>query len=57
LIIGPPIKVEADPNEDITELLEELVKTMSTGKAASEAAQLTGRSRKEIYQLILDMKS
>jgi predicted DNA-binding transcriptional regulator AlpA len=30
---------------------------MSTGKAASEAAQLTGRSRKEIYQLILDMKS
>lgn len=55
LVIGPPPEraVEA---ADVDAILADLSKTMPTSKAAAEASRLTGVSKKELYQRLLDMK-
>ncbi|OCW57502.1 16S rRNA (cytidine(1402)-2'-O)-methyltransferase [Hoeflea olei] len=55
LAIGPgaaPVPSE----EDIDALLARLVAELPAGKAATEAARLTGQPRKQLYQRLLDMK-
>lgn len=42
---------------DASALLSELLQTMSTNKAASEAATITGKSKRELYQLALSLKA
>ncbi len=42
---------------DVDALLKELSATMPAGKAATEAAKLTGMSRKDLYQRLLDLKN
>lgn len=56
-IIGPPLKIEVDMDEDITPLLTKLSEDMSTSQAASEAARITGRPRKDLYQILVSMKN
>ncbi|RDJ16023.1 16S rRNA (cytidine(1402)-2'-O)-methyltransferase [Rhizobium grahamii] len=55
LVIGPPPEraVEA---ADVDAILADLAKTLPTSKAAAEASKLTGISKKELYQRLLDMK-
>ncbi|WP_183860774.1 MULTISPECIES: 16S rRNA (cytidine(1402)-2'-O)-methyltransferase [unclassified Rhizobium] len=55
LVIGPPPEraVEA---ADVDAILADLAKTLPTSKAAAEASKLTGVSKKELYQRLLDMK-
>ena len=56
LVIGPP-DAQAPPSDvDITDLLKSLIGDMSTGKAASEAARITGLPRKDLYQRLIEMK-
>lgn len=57
LVIAPPQEEEIDLDEDITPLLMKLSSEMSTSQAASEAARITGRSRKDLYQQLLALKS
>lgn len=56
LVIGPPPErgVEA---ADVDAILADLARTLPTSKAAAEASRLTGISKKELYQRLLDMKS
>lgn len=56
LLIGPPGEENENEVQDITTLLMELSEEMSTSKAAGVAAEMTGRSRKELYQLLLSLK-
>lgn len=56
LLIEPPSYDEIPDMEDVEKLLKDLVATMSSAKAAGEAAKLTGLPRKELYQRLLDMK-
>ncbi|OWW05458.1 16S rRNA methyltransferase [Rhizobium sp. R72] len=55
LVVGPPPErvVEA---ADVDAILADLARTLSTSKAAAEASRLTGISKKELYQRLLDMK-
>ncbi len=55
LVIGPPPErvVEA---ADVDAILAYLARTLPTSKAATEASKLTGVSKKELYQRLLDMK-
>jgi len=55
LVIGPPPErvVEA---ADVDAILADLARTLPTSKAAAEASKLTGVSKKELYQRLLDMK-
>ncbi|MEK1897585.1 MAG: 16S rRNA (cytidine(1402)-2'-O)-methyltransferase [Rhizobium sp.] len=55
LVIGPPPErpVEA---ADVDAILTDLARTLPTSKAAAEASRLTGLSKKELYQRLLDMK-
>ena len=55
LVIGPPPErvVEA---ADVDAILAYLARTLPTSKAAAEASKLTGVSKKELYQRLLDMK-
>ena len=53
VVLEPPQEKEIAAPE---ELLLELLKTMSVGDAASEAAGLTGRSKRDLYQIALDLK-
>ncbi|MBP1851401.1 16S rRNA (cytidine(1402)-2'-O)-methyltransferase [Rhizobium halophytocola] len=56
LVIGPPPD-EAPPSaEDVSGLLTSLLKDMPAGKAASEAARITGLPRRDIYQKLIEMK-
>lgn len=57
LVIAPPQEEDIDLDEDITPLLTKLASEMSTSQAASEASRITGRSRKELYQQLLTLKS
>ncbi len=55
------IVVEAAPSaeltlEQIADLLRQSLSTMKTKQAASHVAQLSGRSRQEIYRLALEIK-
>jgi len=55
LVIGPgstPLPSE----DDVDALLAKLVADLPAGKAATEAARLTGLPRKELYQRLLAMK-
>ena len=42
--------------EDVDRLLSALVKDMSAGKAATEAARQTGLPRRDLYQRLIDLK-
>ncbi|CAN7563560.1 16S rRNA (cytidine(1402)-2'-O)-methyltransferase [Rhizobium sp. LjRoot258] len=55
LVIGPPPErpVEA---ADVDAILTDLARTLPTSKAAAEASRLTGLSKKDLYQRLLDMK-
>lgn len=53
ILIAPPAQNEI---EDTEELLLELMQTMSVSKAASEAAILTGNSKRDLYQQALMLK-
>ncbi|MBX5184563.1 MULTISPECIES: 16S rRNA (cytidine(1402)-2'-O)-methyltransferase [unclassified Rhizobium] len=55
LVVGPPEPVET-PEADVEAVLADLVKTMPTAKAATEAARLTGLPRKVLYQRLLALK-
>ncbi|MBB3521864.1 16S rRNA (cytidine(1402)-2'-O)-methyltransferase [Rhizobium sp. BK456] len=55
LVVGPPEPVET-PEADVEAVLADLSKTMSTAKAAAEAARLTGLPRKVLYQRLLELK-
>ncbi|WP_394691874.1 16S rRNA (cytidine(1402)-2'-O)-methyltransferase [Hoeflea sp.] len=55
LVIGPgstPVPSE----EDVDQVLTRLAAELPAGKAATEAARLTGLPRKELYQRLLEMK-
>ncbi len=56
LLVEPPSYDDIPDIEDVEKLLKDLVSTMPAAKAAAEAAKLTGLPRKELYQILLDMK-
>ncbi len=53
IVISPP---EPEMHTDEETLLKELLETMSVSKAAAEAAQLTGGSKRDLYQKALSLK-
>ena len=53
ILIAP---ASEDTIQDTNALLRELLETMSVSKAAAEAAQLTGLSKRELYQAALTLK-
>lgn len=55
LVIGPG-SVSAPSQEDVDALLAKLVAGLPAGKAATEAARLTGLPRKDLYSRLLNMK-
>lgn len=55
LVIGPPEAPEIQ-EVDVDELLRELAESLAPGKAATEAARVTGLSRKSLYSRLLAMK-
>jgi 16S rRNA (cytidine1402-2'-O)-methyltransferase len=55
LVIEPPHNAEAD-TQDVDAILNSLSKEMSAAKAAAETSRLTGVSKAELYQRLLDMK-
>jgi 16S rRNA (cytidine1402-2'-O)-methyltransferase len=57
LLIAPPEEGAVPDAVDVDALLQELSATMPAGKAATEAAKLTGMSRKDLYQRLLDLKN
>ncbi|MEW7007215.1 16S rRNA (cytidine(1402)-2'-O)-methyltransferase [Lentilitoribacter sp. EG35] len=57
LIIGPPTQSEVMSDDEVMGWLKELAHDLPTGKAASEAARLTNRPRKELYKILLDLKN
>lgn len=57
LVIGPPAPEAAPEAAEIDDILSGLIGTMSTGKAATEAARLTGLPRRELYQRLLALKA
>jgi 16S rRNA (cytidine1402-2'-O)-methyltransferase len=56
LVIGPPDAPAAPDADDVDAILLKLVKDMSTGKAATEAAKKTGLNRKDLYDRLLELK-
>ena len=56
LVIGPPDAPAAPEAADVDAILLKLVKDMSTGKAATEAARQTGLNRKDLYDRLLELK-
>lgn len=55
-VIGPPGEAAAPEAADVDRLLATLVKDMSAGKAATEAARQTGLPRRDLYQRLIDLK-
>lgn len=55
IVVEPPQATESNAN-DTDMLLKSLSKEMSASKAAAEAARLTGLSKTELYQRLLDLK-
>lgn len=56
LVIAPPAPEAAPEAAEIDNLLAGLAGDMSSGKAATEAARLTGLPRRELYQRLLELK-
>jgi 16S rRNA (cytidine1402-2'-O)-methyltransferase len=56
LVIAPPGEAAAPEAADVDRLLSMLVKDMSAGKAATEAARQTGLPRRDLYQRLIDLK-
>ncbi|PWE56156.1 16S rRNA (cytidine(1402)-2'-O)-methyltransferase [Metarhizobium album] len=56
LVVGPPLPAAAPEAADVDALLMSLVADRPAGKAATEAARITGLPRKDLYQRLLDMK-
>ncbi len=57
LLIGPPPEEMETSQAETEVLLQSLLEDHSPAKAATEAARLTGRPRKELYQQLLALKS
>lgn len=55
LVIGPG-STPLPSQDDVDVLLAKLAAELPAGKAATEAAKLTGQPRKDLYQRLLDMK-
>lgn len=56
LLVGPP-EAEAAPDEaEVDVVLRRLIAEMPTGRAATEAARLTGLPRKDLYQRLIEIK-
>ncbi len=56
LVIAPPDAPPPPEEADVDALLSQLSKDMPAGKAATEAARLSGLPRKDLYRRLLDMK-
>jgi 16S rRNA (cytidine1402-2'-O)-methyltransferase len=56
LLVAPPEEVTT-PEADVEALLTDLSRTMPTAKASAEAARLTGLSKRDLYQRLLEMKA
>lgn len=56
LVIAPPAPEAAPEAGEIDSILAGLAGGMSAGKAATEAARLTGLPRRELYQRLLELK-
>ncbi len=57
LVIGPPTEQAPPEAADVDALLAGLVRDMPAGKAATEAARLTGMNRRDLYQRLLELKA
>ncbi|MBW9112365.1 16S rRNA (cytidine(1402)-2'-O)-methyltransferase [Rhizobium cauense] len=55
LVIGPPPERQVEA-ADVDAILADLASSLPTSKAAAEASRLTGLSKKELYQRLLEMK-
>lgn len=56
LVIAPPAFDDVPAAVDVDVMLKELAVTMPATKAAAEAAKLTGLSRKDLYQRLIELK-
>lgn len=56
LVIEPPAFNDVPAAVDVDVMLKELALTMPATKAAAEAAKLTGLSRKDLYQRLIELK-
>lgn len=56
LVIGPPAFDDIPAAVDVDIMLRELTLSMPATKAAAEAARLTGLSRKDLYQRLIELK-
>jgi 16S rRNA (cytidine1402-2'-O)-methyltransferase len=56
LLVEPPLPEAAPEGAEVDKILHDLVQSMPTAKAATEAARLTGLPRKELYQRLIEMK-
>jgi 16S rRNA (cytidine1402-2'-O)-methyltransferase len=55
LLVAPPEET-VTPQADVEAILVDLSKTMPTAKAAAEAARITGLSKRDLYQRLLEIK-
>ena len=55
IVVEPP-KETGTSEADVDALLQSLTREMSASKAAAEASRLTGISKSELYQRLLDAK-
>lgn len=56
LVIAPPAEKAPPEEAEVADLLASLLGTMPAGRAASEAARVTGLPRRELYQRLLELK-
>lgn len=56
LVVGPPAHDDIPAAVDVDIMLRELALSMPATKAAAEAARLTGLSRKDLYQRLIELK-
>lgn len=55
-VVGPPAYDDVPAAVDVDIMLRELALSMPATKAAAEAARLTGLSRKDLYQRLIELK-
>lgn len=55
LMIGPPVAVDADP-DDVEALLRDALTTASPSQAASSVARQTGADRKALYKRAIELR-